>query len=213
MLPIQILLYDSPDGLKTEEEVEKKTEICNNYQDDDDDGKKPDCLDSDCKDDKFCKSRKACPSVSRVLRLAKSNALIKASLLKQSKGAISAVQPNYELVYNDQRFSQLYKCMLEGIPAIKCGIIKCPECKVEEPEKEKEIVIKSKERHARYVYRHYLGVDIKVGEEACNDGVDNDLDGAVDRRDSDCAPAELPKPKPAPVRIVKKGNLGVVTGR
>ena len=64
------VLYDSPDGPLRPKKVEKKTEICNNYQDDDDDGK-PDCLDSDCKDDKFCKSRKACPSVSRVLRLAK----------------------------------------------------------------------------------------------------------------------------------------------
>ena len=52
------------------------------------------------------------------------------------------------------------------------------ECKVE-ARKRKGIVIKSKDRHARYVYRHYLGVDIKVGEEACNDGVDNDLDGEL----------------------------------
>jgi cysteine-rich repeat protein len=181
------VVYASPDGPTIIRRAEKKQkEICDNYQDDDGDGK-PDCLDTDCKDAKFCKNRKACPNVSTVIGLAKANASIVASPASTKlKNAIAAVQPNYELVYNDAQFSTRYACLLQGIPLSKCGQPKCPDCAVEKKVEAVKMVDEETERHVRYVYRNYLGLDLSVGKEKCKDRIDNDLDGRTDSEDSDC---------------------------
>ena len=181
------VVYASPDGPIIVSKPEKKEkEICNNYQDDDGDGQ-PDCLDSDCKEHKFCKNRKVCPNVQTVMGLAKANASIVASPTSTKlKGAISAVQPNYELVYNDSLFATRYACLLAGVPLSKCGKPTCPDCVAEKKVEAPEMVEEATERGVRYVYRNYLGLELELGKEECKDRIDNDLDGKTDAEDTDC---------------------------
>lgn len=185
------VLYGSPDGPEyLQVPIVKAKEICNNYQDDDGDGK-ADCLDEDCKKDKACEKPPACPSTRTVLELVKANAEIVASPTSPKlPGAISAVQPNYELVFKRGPFSEKYDCLLKGISLEKCGKPVCPDCKVAASEEAapQEMQSKVQARHVRYVYRNYLGILIKLDKENCKDDIDNDLDGQIDDRDSDCAP-------------------------
>ncbi len=184
------IIYDSPDGPEVVMKPKKK-EICNNYLDDDGDGK-PDCLDSDCKKAKNCKSTaRECPSVGAVSTLAKTSASIAASPTRPAlPNALAAVQPNYELLFDDKGFRKTYLCLINGIPLAECGQVKCPSCKTKlEKTEDKDMEKTTQSRHVRYVYRHYLGLKVAPVPEICRDGVDNDLNGLVDVRDPACAPS------------------------
>ncbi|MEC7241504.1 MAG: hypothetical protein VXW32_09715, partial [Myxococcota bacterium] len=90
-------------------------EICDNYLDDDDDGKH-DCEDSDCAEADVCQAPPQALGINQILELVKENAAIAASPAKpEIDGAISAVDPNYELVFDQEEFALRYGCMVNGL--------------------------------------------------------------------------------------------------
>ena len=101
--------------------VEELSEVCGNHLDDDKDGK-IDCDDPDCEDEDACKEPPQALDVKDVQKLIRQHARIVASPTKPKVGgAFSAVDPNYELVFDEGAFSSRYKCAVNGLSAKQCG--------------------------------------------------------------------------------------------
>ena len=114
---VEYTSMDPPSG----EVVEIPDEVCNNYLDDDSDGKH-DCQDSDCAEADVCQDPPQALSIQQILKLVKENTQIVASPANPNlDGAISAVDPNYELLFNNDEFKLRYGCMVNGLPLNKCG--------------------------------------------------------------------------------------------
>ena len=178
------VLYDHPFEKYVEQVVVPK-EICSNYLDDDNDGKH-DCQDSDCKDADVCQEGPGPVPVKDVISLFGKHAdLVASTADKTHKNSLAAVQPNFELTLDVKNFIQQYECLVQEIPLTQCGVPVCPSCDtvvVPPPPKEEP----SNPEYVAYQVRHYVVKDYSLPTEECNDGWDNDLDGQIDCKDTDC---------------------------
>jgi hypothetical protein len=115
-----VVEYISPDPPDAEER-ESPLEICDNYLDDDSDGKH-DCQDSDCEDADACQPLAKALSIRQVFGLVKKHTEIVASPAKANlDDAISAVDPNYELLLDQASFQTQYGCLVNRLPVSECG--------------------------------------------------------------------------------------------
>jgi hypothetical protein len=115
-----VVQYISPDPPGAEEK-EAPPEICDNYLDDDSDGKH-DCQDSDCEEADVCQPPAKAISIGQVFDLVQQHTEIVASPAKANlDDAISAVDPNYELLLDRASFQTQYGCLVNRLPVSECG--------------------------------------------------------------------------------------------
>jgi hypothetical protein len=187
-----------------------KVEICDNYIDDDWDGKH-DCDDSDCKEEAACEPPDLPPDPADILKLFKHTATLEPSIAaKTHPGALSAVMPHFELVVAEERFKTEYACLVEKIPIKLCYEDREEPEKKKKEEKEKAEAPSGSQIH--YKYRHYFSLDLESPPqlyEICGNGIDDDRDRKIDCKDSDCPPCPPPPPKDDEWRI----SLGLETGK
>ncbi|MEC8191807.1 MAG: hypothetical protein VX127_03695 [Myxococcota bacterium] len=212
------VLYETPDPPM--EVVEKPPEeICNNYLDDDGDGKH-DCQDSDCKAERVCNP--ASPvAIGSIMSLIKRNIDIVPNPASPTvPGAVQAVEPGYEVVLDSKVIGTQYACLVEGVSPAQCTdceafgltLQQCKTCinegtelrmcgidaSCDEEKAEEEVEVDTGRTPAiAYSYRNYftLPLDWNPNESNaygnCEDGWDNDLDGLPDSRDEDCVLPEI----------------------
>ena len=223
------VLFETPDPPMNVAEV-IADEVCDNYLDDDGDGKH-DCQDSDCKTDKAC-NLPTPPAFEQLLNIFKGNMSIEANPASPTlTGAVLAVEPGYELVVNQKKIQTQYACVVAGIPADQCegcalyglSLEECGQCldaktplakcgaeSCDEPEVEDEPEGDDSGRDAAvaYTYRSYFTVPLNWnptesdGFGNCDDDRDNDLDGLTDEQDTDCSSYVVVKVKPErPVKV------------
>lgn len=189
------VLFETPDP-PIEAPPPPPPEVCDNYLDDDGDGKH-DCQDSDCKEEKVC-NLPSPVGFQDLYNIVAANASIVASPGKVSiPGAVEAVEPGYELVLDKDQLAQQYQCLINQIPLKDCGKVICPDCVEEKVEKKEKVVVDTgRDPAVAYVYRNYFTIPLHWNpHEApafnnCDDGRDNDLDLSDDCADSDCPCSE-----------------------
>ncbi len=221
------VLYETPDP-PTEVVEEIPDEICDNYLDDDGDGKH-DCQDSDCKTAKVC-NPSAPVALGALMSLIKSNVDIVANPATPTiTGAVDAVEPGYELVIDAGTIGTQYDCLVAGISPDQCtkcedlgiGLDACKtcitegtelrlcgldvDCEEEEKEEKVEEIDTGRDPAVAYKYRNYFTMPLGWNPHEspdfnnCRDEWDNDLDGLVDREDPDCGyEPEVVKPPKPP---------------
>jgi hypothetical protein len=207
------VLFETPDPPMNVAEV-IPDEVCDNYLDDDGDGKH-DCQDSDCKADTAC-NLPTPPAFDQLLNIFKGNMSIEANPASPTlTGAVLAVEPGYELVVNQKNIQKQYACIIAGIPANQCegcalyglSLEECGQCldaktplakcgaeSCDEPEVEEEPEGEDSGRDPAvvYSYRSYFTVPLNWNPKEsdgfgnCDDDRDNDLDGLIDELDTDC---------------------------
>jgi hypothetical protein len=119
--------------------------------------------------------------------LFKKNAAIKASKAEKTlTGSLYSVQPHFELTFQSEDFRKQYECLIENIPLSQCGKPVCPTCPKEKPIVKKEETVPD-QQYVRYTSRNYFFSDISIPDEVCDDGLDNDLNGEIDCKDTACA--------------------------
>ena len=109
---------------------------------------------------------------------------------------MDAVQPNFELVFDKERFTKQYFCLQESIPLAECFLPKEREIddgSVEEPddtiieEPLPPLVSNKSKQTVTHSFRNYFALPIELPDEMCFDNIDNDLNGLVDCADAACS--------------------------
>jgi hypothetical protein len=186
------ILYQTPDPPIEAPPPPPPPEVCDNYLDDDLDGKH-DCQDSDCAEEPVC-NVPAPVAFKALYDIWVANASIVANPAKPTiPGAIDAVEPGYELVLDQEMLALQYQCLIDETPLSECGLIVCPECDEEEKaEKEKPVVDTGRDPAVAYVHRNYFTIPLHwnphEGPEYknCEDDRDNNINGDIDCDDDDC---------------------------